>query len=109
QSTVRDYAVGITVEGAIAYRLFGGLNTLDQSKTTISVSGRFSRLEEADDEIGIAQIKVNIPVTAGLRLPISVTYATRTELIDEEEIRGNVGLTVDFDILQALSQTGILK
>ena len=108
QSTVRDYAIGVTVEGTIAFSLFGGLNALDASKTTISASGRFSRLEEADDEIGIAQIKVSIPITAGLRLPISVTYATRTELIDEEEIRGNFGLTVDFDVLQALSQAGIL-
>lgn len=38
---------------------------------------------------------------AGLKIPVSVTFANRTELIDEKEVRGNVGFTVDLSKLQS--------
>jgi hypothetical protein len=37
---------------------------------------------------------------AGMKIPVSLTLANRTELIDETEVRGNVGFTVDFSKLQ---------
>jgi hypothetical protein len=48
-------------------------------------------------------VKLTIPmpgVLAGLKIPLSVTFANRTELIDEKEIRGNVGFTLDLSKLQ---------
>jgi hypothetical protein len=32
----------------------------------------------------------------GVAMPISVTYANREELIDESDVRGEVGFTIDF-------------
>lgn len=42
-----------------------------------------------------AQGKVTIPITEGIDLPISLTFANRTNLIDEKEVRGQFGFTFD--------------
>jgi hypothetical protein len=50
--------------------------------------------------MGVFQTKLSIPVKdSGLKIPISFTYASRTELIKESDIRGNVGITLDLDSL----------
>jgi hypothetical protein len=50
--------------------------------------------------IGVFQTKLSIPVKdSGLKIPISFTYASRTELIKENDVRGNVGITLDLDSL----------
>jgi hypothetical protein len=50
----------------------------------------------------IGQAKLTIPVKgSGVKLPVSLTFANRTELIKEKEIRGNVGITYDLDMLFA--------
>lgn len=50
--------------------------------------------------VGVFQTKLSIPVKdSGVKIPISFTYANRTELIKEKDIRGNVGVTFDFDSL----------
>jgi hypothetical protein len=41
------------------------------------------------------QIKVKIPITDGIDLPVSVTVANRTDLIDERDVVGKVGFTFD--------------
>ena len=47
-------------------------------------------------------MKLTIPVKgSGVRMPLSVTFANRTDLIKEKEIRGNVGITYDLDMLFA--------
>ncbi|HYE14325.1 MAG TPA: hypothetical protein VD968_07795 [Pyrinomonadaceae bacterium] len=53
-------------------------------------------------DIVIGQLKLVIPIkTLGVRFPISATFANRTELIKEREIRGNFGFTFDFDSILA--------
>jgi hypothetical protein len=50
--------------------------------------------------IGVFQLKASVPIKqAGVQLPISVTWANRTELVKEQVVRGQVGLTFDFDSL----------
>jgi len=50
--------------------------------------------------IAVFQTKVSIPVKdSGVKIPISFTYASRTELIKEKDARGNIGITFDFDSL----------
>ncbi len=53
-------------------------------------------------DIATGQIKVIIPVNnSGFKIPISVSFANRTELVKEKEVRGNFGFTFDFDPLFA--------
>lgn len=52
--------------------------------------------------MGIFQTKLSIPVKdSGVKIPIAFTYASRTELVKEKDIRGNVGITFDLDSLFA--------
>jgi hypothetical protein len=49
-------------------------------------------------DIAVGQFKLTIPLRGtGIRLPISVTFANRTELIREKEIKGSFGFTFDLD------------
>jgi hypothetical protein len=49
--------------------------------------------------IGFAQAKVSFPVKkgSGVNIPLSITYASRTDLNKEHDIRGSLGMTLDLD------------
>jgi hypothetical protein len=48
--------------------------------------------------IGLGQAKVTIPVKgSSVKIPLSLTVSNRTELIKENDVRGNIGLTFDLD------------
>lgn len=50
--------------------------------------------------VDVFQAKLSIPVgSSGVKIPISFTYASRTELVKEKDVRGNVGITFDLDAL----------
>lgn len=50
------------------------------------------------------QGKVSIPLAEGIEIPLSVTYASRTDLVKEADVRGKFGLTFDVArIAQAFS------
>jgi hypothetical protein len=51
----------------------------------------------------IGQFKLLVPVKgSGVKIPVSVTLANRTELIKESVVRANVGITYDLDPVFAL-------
>lgn len=51
-------------------------------------------------DIAVGQLKLTVPIKGtGLRIPFSVTFANRTELVRENEVRGNFGFTFDLDTL----------
>lgn len=80
----------------------------DDSKMTLALSGNYERLEENKDQpgkrpdIAIGNIKLSIPISAGVAIPLSFTAATAGEQISEKYVRGNFGLTFDLDKLAAL-------
>jgi hypothetical protein len=48
--------------------------------------------------INFGQVKLEIPTgLSGVRIPISMTFSNRTELIKESQVRGHIGITFDFD------------
>jgi len=47
------------------------------------------------DAIYKAQGKLTIPIADGIEFPVSVTYANRSDLINEREVRGQFGFTLD--------------
>ena len=60
-----------------------------------------------EGHIGILQAKLTIPLKSGIKVPISVTASNRTELIEERNVRGSIGLTLDLDaFLQLLPGVG---
>lgn len=82
-------------------------------KFLISLAARYERLLEDEKilgstvvvpkgDIGMFQAKLTIPIRGtAFKIPLSFTYANRTELIKEKEVRGNFGLTFDLDSLFA--------
>jgi hypothetical protein len=54
--------------------------------------------------IGLFQAKLSVKVkNSDVEIPVSFTYATRTELIKESDVRGNIGVTFNLDSLFASS------
>jgi hypothetical protein len=52
--------------------------------------------------IATGQLKLTIPMpNNGIRIPLSVSFSNRTELIREKVVRANVGISYDFDALFA--------
>jgi len=48
--------------------------------------------------INFGQVKLEIPIgSSGVRIPISMTFSNRIELIKERQVRGHIGVTFDFD------------
>jgi hypothetical protein len=68
--------------------------------TPVQVSGVNVDLK---GNIGLAQAKVSFPVKkgSGVNVPLSFTYASRTELNKEHDVRGNVGMTLHLDTVFA--------
>ena len=65
--------------------------------TGIVLSNDASVLLGTKGHIGIAQAKLSIPLGETVSVPISVSWATRTELIKEQDVRGQIGFTLDLD------------
>jgi hypothetical protein len=66
---------------------------------TMMASGMMA---DTKGDMGVGQVKLTIPVKgSGVRIPISFTFANRTDLIKEKFVRGNIGLTFDLDSIFA--------
>ena len=79
-----------------------------------SIAGRYERttgdafaldgtlVPNTKGDVGSLQLKFMLPIKGtGIRLPFSVTFANRTPLIREREVRANLGFTFDLDRLFA--------
>jgi hypothetical protein len=51
--------------------------------------------------ISIGQVKLSVGSGSNIKVPISVTYSNRTELITKPTWRGQIGISYDFDSLFA--------
>jgi hypothetical protein len=50
--------------------------------------------------IGVFQTKLEFPTTKNaMRIPLSFTYSNRTELINESDVRGQIGISFNLDTL----------
>jgi hypothetical protein len=104
RDVVRAYSVSFSLEKPIPNFLPLRVNDSGTDQIALSLNGKFMRLEDEHDEIGVVQAKAVFPVATGVDLPVSVTYATRSEYVDEDEVRGNFGISVDTDKLWSLAQ-----
>lgn len=81
------------------------LGSIVQGRTLVfSLSGRAEgtivQPTNERETIWLGQAKLTFPVKdAGMKLPLSLTVASRTDLIDETVVRGNIGLTFNLDSL----------
>ncbi len=107
EQTVRDYATALSWEAQLG-RSPLVLNDVDQGQMTLSFAGRYQRLLENRHQAGkkadiaVVQVKFEIPVFSGVTFPLSVSYATASELIKEDHVHANFGFSFDTDKLYQL-------
>ena len=84
---------GFKFAGQLRFQL-NGENLLGKKPMFFDISTSGSWINNVD-AIYKAQGKLTIPIADGIEFPISVTWANRTSLIDEKEVRGQFGFTLD--------------
>jgi hypothetical protein len=113
RGSVRDYRASLQLDVPLK-------EIQNIGQPTLSFSGQFlSLLEEPLGQavmlngvsidrrgnMGVFQAKMSIPIkNSGVKIPISFTYASRTELLKERDVRGNIGITFDLDTLFSKSK-----
>lgn len=108
QQTFRDATAALQFQQNLGRSPFL-INSDDKSQISLAFAGRYERLQEnrhipgKKADIAVANWKIEIPIGQGVSLPLSITYANATELIKEQDIRGNFGITFDLDKLHALA------
>jgi hypothetical protein len=65
--------------------------------SSIELSDTAATVLGTKGHIGVAQLRFSLAVSRVVRVPLSVTFATRRELIKEEDVRGQIGVTLDLD------------
>ena len=83
---MKDDALILIPEGSLA-----------PSETGIVLPSDASALLGTEGHIGIVQAKLTIPLGETVSVPVSVSWATRTEFIKEQDVRGQIGLTLDME------------
>jgi hypothetical protein len=95
KSLFSSSGIGVPVLG-VAY-----LSQKLNDTAAVSFAGNTFTLEPG--WIHVLQGKVTIPLKgSGVKIPLSISFANRTELIKEKTVRGHIGLTFDLDVLSAL-------
>lgn len=108
---IRDFQLGGQVD--IPLREIGNIGV-----PTLTFSGLFLSLRrqplgiplevngvnvDLKGNMGFAQAKLSFPLKkgSGISVPLSITYASRTELIKESDVRGSIGVTLNLDSIFA--------
>jgi len=108
QESFRDFAAAFAFEFSATPSYLK--DTADLSKITYSFNGRYQRVQENQGipmkkaDLAVFQGKVSIPLSNGVSIPLSVTYANSTDLIKESHVRGNFGISFDLDKFTALAK-----
>ena len=76
-----------------------GRDLLPRDAVTLALSADVQR--KRDDTAYRVQLKFDFPIVTGMSLPVSLTWADSPERINEKEVRGLFGFTVDTSKLAA--------
>jgi len=77
-----------------------GLIGFQEQGVLVTLAANYEKYDNvpdvAHDSIARANLKVTIPVTENVSIPLSITWANHTDLlVEEKEVRGNIGFTYD--------------
>jgi len=89
--------------GGIGTPVFGVAYLSEKLQSSAAVTFAGNTFTAEPGWLHLFQARLTIPVKgSGVKVPLSVSFANRTELIKEKTIRGQIGLTLDMDVLSAL-------
>jgi hypothetical protein len=108
QSTFRDFITSLSLTGSRNSPFQTA--EVDLSQLTYSFTARYQRIQEnrhlanRKADLAVVQFKLEVPIAKGFSVPLSLTYANATELNKEKTVRGNFGITFDFDKFMAVKR-----
>lgn len=79
---------------------FGFMYERLSESAAVTFGGR--DLIAAAGNLYIGQVRITLPMGSGVKLPLSVSVSNRTELLNEKQIRANIGFTFNFDAVASL-------
>jgi hypothetical protein len=106
QDSLRDYGATLGVEKNVPNAITGFLQKESLGEIEIGLNGEVKQLEESNDVLGAVQLRFSVPIYWGLDLPLSFSWASRTEEKDDDVFRVSVGGLFDSDKLEALWKLG---
>jgi hypothetical protein len=74
--------------------------------TTITLPKNAQVLLGTSGWLGVAQGKLTINLSQGLTLPVAIKWSNKTDLLDSQDIRGQIGLSYDLSALSKLIAGG---
>jgi hypothetical protein len=93
-----------TLAGYVQYQLDPSVINIGQGNlvpgTTITLPQDAQVLLGRSGTMGIVQAKVTLKLkNSGVKIPIAVSWANRTDLLNATDVRGHIGITYDLDSL----------
>jgi hypothetical protein len=70
--------------------------------TNISLPQNAQVLLGTKGTLGIVQAKITINTKSGVNIPIGISWANKTDLLNATDVRGHIGITYDFDSVSQL-------
>ena len=91
----------LTLSGKAQHMLVTPMMAMaDMEPQPTAMSTPLRMFTNESDTIWLGQLKLTIPVKdGGVKIPISVTWANRTDLVKESVVRGSIGFTFSLDSL----------
>jgi len=101
---INSYPAVFTLAGYLQYQLDPAVLNIGPGNlvpgTTITLPADAQVLLGKKGTLGIAQAKITLKMkNSGVKVPIAVSWANRTELLNATDVRGNIGITYDLDAL----------
>jgi hypothetical protein len=99
-----SYPAVFTLAGYVQYQVDPSIINIQPGLlapgTSITLPQNAQVLLGTKGTTAIAQGKITLKMgNSGVRIPIALTWASRTELINATDVRGNIGITYDLDSL----------
>jgi hypothetical protein len=101
---INTHPAVLTLAGYVQYQLDPSVINIGPGNlvpgTTITLPQDAQVLLGKKGTMGIVQAKVTLKMkNSGLKIPIAVRWANRTDLLNATDVRGHIGLTYDLDAL----------
>lgn len=109
----RDFQIGAEAARPLGNRLLRGQPSGPNGNPILSFGFLYERLAESatvtfganalpapPGNLYIGQLRLTLPVgRSGVKVPLSVSFSNRDELIVEKQVRGHIGFTFNFDAI----------
>lgn len=115
-SLFRDFQFAAEADRALGNRQLRGQSKNPLGNAVLAIGFLYERLSESatvtfggrnlvapPGNLYIGQLRVTLPMSnSGVKLPLSVSISNRTELLNEKQVRANLGFTFNFDAVASL-------